>query len=877
MYFDDTVYTSKTDLFLIRNSDKPVFISLTRKEYLQQMLKDVEANKIKEIASAKEEFTPDAEAANKAKFDEELKRMDNSKNYTPEQMAPYRKRFIETWETEKQKYDKRIAKIETESTKVNEVLLEYLKKPEEWLVSGFGSFFSDSYTEKGIKYFLDHLDIYRESKEDYTRSEVVSINPAYFNKALSMDVPQLILVTVNKGGYRYMYKLAELVKKPGALNPLEAILTPGKQPIAQTPVESVSTYLLSYLPKLTKLPPLILPADMKPSAMTAIPESNSTAPAAKFDFQVPAHSPKLNQLPQLLTPESYKTYVQHLYTGISNALNPDEKKKVDEYVSANKITRSKDISNTAFAAWLQNTPRASLYLYSKAIVVNPSDALAANNFSAFLMMGGIPEKSIPILEYWNKQKPSEATLLCNLGNAYYRLGDVEKAMKYLQECVQFDTLNPTANKILCLMYMKKGNTKKAEEHGTKSLTTSYDEQVVAILHELDNKAKPGVIMSRLPVEEFPMLKRIKLPEMPSKLDDMKLFEIELDAEKKSMLMTIADIESKIPKINDDLSQQILMASLTKGISPLRVKAQYIIMDGMQTYQRESERESDVFKYQLKKLAEPFNSQTKAIHKNYNEKLNKLEGGEAGDEDEIAALELAKCKELNAATGKYLAELSPLVNTYAQRMEYLSRKFYGDYAYWAPFWMPKTTISFPSIEIAYLKDISGILSEYRIVNKSDCSVSEELAKKDGKLQEWEDEFCASFKGNYGIGGASLVYNCNGWKMEGGEGILVELGANYNDDGSFDSFTVGGGLGANWNVGSSGVAEIEAGASVKEFVKIGKDRSTDTWEVKDFGAKGKVSLEGKVLGASVGDINVVEVSVTVNAGIQAGGVVAPILNL
>jgi len=875
MNFNDTVYTSKTDMFIIRNSDKPVFIPVTRKEYLQQLLKDVEANKTKDIASAKAEYTPAAEAVNKANFDEELKRIDNSKNYTPEQMAPYRKRFIETWETEKQKYDKRIAHAETESTRVKEVLLEYLKNPEEWLNSGFTSFFSDSYTEKWIKSYLDHLDIYKESKEDYTRSEVVSINPDYFNKALSMDVPQLILVTVNKNGYLYMYKLAEMIKKPGALTPLEAILTPGKQPIIQAPAESVSTYSLSYLPKLTKLPPLIVPTDMKPSIVAAMPVNYP--PADKLNFELPAHSSKLGQLPQPLTPESYKTYVQQLNTSIADALKPDLKKKADDYVKTKNLTQSKDISNTAFAAWLQHVPTASLYLYSKALVANPSDALAANNFSAFLIMGGLPEKSIPMLEYWNKQKPGEATLLSNLGNAYYQLGDVDNAMKYLQECVQFDTLNPTANKILCLMYMKKGNTKKAEEHVTKSLTTSYDEQMVAILHELDNKAKPGEIMSRLPVEEFPMLKRIKLPEMPSKLDEMKQFEVELDAAKKSMSITIDDIEAKVPKINDDLSQKILMASLTKGISALRVKAQYIIIDGMQTYQRESISESDVFKYQLKKLAEPFNAKTKTISKNYAEKLNKFEGGEAGDEDEIATLELAKCKEINAEKAKYLAGLSVLVNEYAQRMEFISRKFYGEYAYWGPYWMPKTTISFPSIESAYLKDISGILSEYRIVNKSDCSVFEDLAKKDGKLQEWEDEFCASFKGNYAIGGASLVYDCNGWKMEGGEGILGEMGANYNDDGSFDSFTLGGGLGANWNVGSGGVAEIEAGASVKEFVKIGKDRSTGTWEVKDFGVKGKVSLEGKVLGVSAGDINVAEVSATVNAGVQVGGAVAPILNL
>lgn len=864
------MYTSN-DYIILRNSDKPVFLPVIRKEYLQQMLKDIETS-----GTSDSKFMTEVYTQNVKQFEAEMKAYKNDKTYTPEKEAKRRKWF----EEDQEKLKIVINKTSPDADASKAIILKYLNKPAEWLSRSFNNFYPYStYTANGLSQYLENLDKSFVSKgEEETYNEIVSINPAYFNKAFSSDVPQLIMLYLRNGSYPHMLKVAALVKQPGALAPLEAMLNPGKSasPVV-TPTEIVSNYSLSYLPKLTKLPALTVPADMKPSLAPIANNYNNAAPAATFSFTIPPRSPKLNQLPQPLTTESYKTYIQQLYTSILNAVKPNEKKKADDYLKTKNLTQSKDISNTAFATWLQNVPTVSLYLYSKALVSNPSDALAANNFSAFLIMGGLPEKSIPMLEYWNIQKPGEATLLSNLGNAYYQLGDVDNAMKYLQECVKFDTLNPTANKILCMMYMKKGNTKKAEEHATKSLTTSYDEQVVAILHEIGNNAKPGEIMSQLPVEEFPMLKRIKLLEMPSNLDEMEQFATELEAEKKSMEMTIADIDSKTPKINNDLSQKLLMASLKKGISPLRVKAQYIIMDGMQTYQRESIRESDVFKYQLKKLAEPFNTKTKAIHKNYAEKLNKLEGGEAGDEDEIATLELAKCKELNAATGKYLAELSPLVNTHAQRMEYISRKFYGEYAYWGPYWMPETTISFPSIESAYLKDISSILSEYRIVNKSDCSVSEELAKKDGKLQEWEDEFCASFKGNYGIGGASLDYNCNGWKIEGGEGLLGEMGVNYNDDGSFDSFTLGGGLGANWNVGSGGVAEIEAGASVKEFVKIGKDRSTGTWEVKDFGAKGKVSLEGKVLGVSAGDINVAEVSVTVNAGVQVGGAVAPVLNL
>ncbi len=44
---NDDTYTSKHDYIIIRNSDKPVFIPITRQEYLQQMLKDIETYRTK--------------------------------------------------------------------------------------------------------------------------------------------------------------------------------------------------------------------------------------------------------------------------------------------------------------------------------------------------------------------------------------------------------------------------------------------------------------------------------------------------------------------------------------------------------------------------------------------------------------------------------------------------------------------------------------------------------------------------------------------------------------------------------------------------------------------------------------------------------------
>jgi hypothetical protein len=218
MDFSDTVYTSKRDIIIIRNSDKPVFIPITRKEYLQQMLKDAEASRKKQ----KEMMTSTYNNSTKS-FEEEMKSFKLDKNYTPEKEAKRRKWFGE----DQAKLEKLIKKIDSDVDASIEVITQYLQKPSEWLNRHVGSFFSYShYTAKGLVNYFEGLDTFTESKEDYTRLEIVSINPDYFNKSLSNDVPQLIMVELVKNSYRYMYKISDKVKQPGGLTSLVAMVKP---------------------------------------------------------------------------------------------------------------------------------------------------------------------------------------------------------------------------------------------------------------------------------------------------------------------------------------------------------------------------------------------------------------------------------------------------------------------------------------------------------------------------------------------------------------------------------------------------------------------------------------------------------------------------
>ena len=218
---DATMFTMH-DFIILRNSDKPVFLPITRKEYLEQMLKDVETSNTKNNIT----FT-DMYNLNLKQFEAEMKvYKEKDKLYTPEKEAKRRKWF----EEDQEKFRKTIGNLSPNADAAKAEIQQYLKKPTEWLSRSFNNFYSDfpNYTAKGVRQYFEGLDKPRLNAvgevEEVTQGAIVSINPAYFNKTLSSDVPQLILVHLQNGTYAHMLKVGSLVKQPAALAPLEAIL-----------------------------------------------------------------------------------------------------------------------------------------------------------------------------------------------------------------------------------------------------------------------------------------------------------------------------------------------------------------------------------------------------------------------------------------------------------------------------------------------------------------------------------------------------------------------------------------------------------------------------------------------------------------------------
>ena len=219
----DTIYKSKNEFIILRNSDLPVFIPITRKEYLEQMLKDIDVYKDKQ----KTELTDLYRIQVKQFEDDVTIKKTYDKTYTAEKEALERKRYLEKWTPEN--LAKEINKTEVEVKDGRAMIQQYLQKPLEWLNRSIKQFYSGySYKTIGLKDYFERLDVIALSSEEETGTQIVFLNPAYFNKSLGADIPQLIMIYLPKGTYPHMKKLAQLIHQTGTLSPLEAILSQGK-------------------------------------------------------------------------------------------------------------------------------------------------------------------------------------------------------------------------------------------------------------------------------------------------------------------------------------------------------------------------------------------------------------------------------------------------------------------------------------------------------------------------------------------------------------------------------------------------------------------------------------------------------------------------
>jgi tetratricopeptide (TPR) repeat protein len=137
--------------------------------------------------------------------------------------------------------------------------------------------------------------------------------------------------------------------------------------------------------------------------------------------------------------------------------------------------RSPDyIANVATSLWLSGHTDLAVLIQGREAAADPANLNSLNNYAAFLTMSGGEHAAIPILQSLDARIPDNSTILNNLGQAWFGLGEINRAEEYLDRALAAYPRHAQANLTKSRIQEAQGKTSEAiqsvkramEEHWT---------------------------------------------------------------------------------------------------------------------------------------------------------------------------------------------------------------------------------------------------------------------------------------------------------------------------------------------------------------------------------------------------------------------------
>jgi tetratricopeptide (TPR) repeat protein len=213
----------------------------------------------------------------------------------------------------------------------------------------------------------------------------------------------------------------------------------------------------------------------------AIPDLNAAVAAANSNpagalpgnfGPVPArNAARIEAVPKAaLTEAGLPAYLESAHRHVSSHIKPASRElaeKVFGQLKSDGLSPAA-IGNAATGLWVMGRVEIALYVMGKALALDPANTDNQNNYAAMLSMSGGEPLAIPLLDRLDRQFPRNSTIQNNLGQAWFNLGDIEKAERFLDEAIRIYALHPQANFTRSFIEESRGNKDKAVEYAKRA-------------------------------------------------------------------------------------------------------------------------------------------------------------------------------------------------------------------------------------------------------------------------------------------------------------------------------------------------------------------------------------------------------------------------
>lgn len=602
-------------------------------------------------------------------------------------------------------------------------------------------------------------------------------------------------------------------------------------------------------PGLPSLPPDLAQLAANPMAALAAPRKKDTA------FLSHITTPPRNEKQLALIPAATLTRPQLAawVKALKKHVIPDLQTHFGTEVVNTSAVGSTGASDAAALAWIRGRADVALELAIDGADIDPDDDIALNNLGSILTMCGMPFEAVPILDFIDRTLGDNPTVDNNLGQAWFGMGEIDKASAYLKRATAKSPYHPNANLTLAYIEYSHGNKAAAKEYCENALRGAYIPEAWTMLKSIDTKAE---LMSLIRIrykqpDEFNPHK-YPLPPQCRLAAEIKNLKPEYEAYRDMLISAKKRYQSLLKQeqgyIRDNLAKDV-MKKVSNKQSPFPPFADFgiaVIGDLGETYQDKilklAKYDSNYFR-KMADLKQSCLEELKKKDESFKERADK-----AGEGNPDMNLEHDICMAENEVADKYLPQFADL--TEARQQEWLNqlKDYYIDYAFWC------RVAAMDEHQYNQMFD-QHVLSFLTLLEKL---ATTEMIGCSGKFEEKPEESEFEFKegkcpidgeipfanlGKHGhefegwIGKVDL--DCEAFGLELGEGIIFNLDRKFNTG----ETTIALGLGETWY--PPYCSPVEGSMKMQFYISFGGDHPVDIgirWET-EMDIKGMNKPENK----------------------------------
>lgn len=372
---------------------------------------------------------------------------------------------------------------------------------------------------------------------------------------------------------------------------------------------------------------------------------------------------------QPLNDAAFKAHVSTTHAKVQQAMRPEllnwVKAKSDTMVM--QYGSGNTLAQIALNCYILGLYETAVFLMGKVALQNPGDPTHLNNYAAMLNTGGGEHLALPILQTLNAKYPGDYTIVNNIGQAWYGLGELQMAGKYIDSALRLYPRNPQALHTKSKLETAKGNKEAAKKALKESLEEAFTEEKEFELRQLitDKDEQPKIRWAMNTPKDAFGLGNFVAPPFPMSIEESTVLEPQWKSFKENYKAVLDELDSRKRVAEAEAAsamekrQKEILAGKSSYLLPwMSSKAAYKLQQFKERDQKntnyafyKAEEEFLNIETALEEIRQVFSKKEKAIEDKYAPLFGE------GKPNPFAA----HCAEINKVRNDYLAEANTLVH------------------------------------------------------------------------------------------------------------------------------------------------------------------------------------------------------------------------